>query len=372
MPRTILDDLVKMKEIDKGGMLSYCVNAPKHYEEAAEEARKTKLDSSKPQRIIVAGMGGSAISGELVKDWGKDTVAVPIDVCRDYRLPAHANEETLAFISSYSGETEETLSCLLDAIKKRCKVFCISSNGTLLKIADELRLQTLKIPEGFPSRAALPYLLMPILVFLEKLGLAQNVWEEISEAISVLEHVCSENGPEIALEENPSKSLAAKIDGKIPVIYGFGFYRSVAQRFKQQFNENSKIPAFWNSFPELDHNEIAGWERARRLAKHFSVVLLRDKNEPAEVKCRIEATKEILDSIGMETNEVWSVGRGKLSRMLSAILVGDFASVYLAILRRVDPTSVEAITRIKEAAAKTGTKKKIIEELKGLIKHGLG
>lgn len=361
-----------MKEIDKSGMLSYCVNASKYYKEAAEKARKIKLDSSKPQRIIVAGMGGSAISGELVKDWGRDTVAVPIEVCRDYRLPAHANEETLAFILSYSGETEETLSCLLDAVKKKCKVFCISSDGTLLRIADGLRVQTLRIPGGFPPRAALPYLLMPILVFLEKLGLAQNVWDEISESVSVLEHVCSENSPERALKENPSKSLAAKIDDRIPIVYGFGFYCSVAQRFKQQFNENSKIPAFWNNFPELDHNEIAGWERAGKLAKYFLAVLLRDKNEPAEVECRIEATKEILNGRGVKTSEVWSVGRGKLSRMLSAILIGDFASVYLAILRGVDPTPIETITKIKKAAAKTRTKEKIIEELQGLIKQGRG
>lgn len=366
MPQTVLDDLAKIKEIDKEGMLSFCINAPKHYREAAEKARQIKVDYPEPQKIIVAGMGGSAICGEFVKDWGQDTIAVPIEVCRDYRLPAHANEETITFLVSYSGETEETLGCLLDAVKKKCRVFCISSNGTLVRIANKLRIPALKIPKGVPPRAALPHLLMPILVLMEKLGLTSNIWEDISEATSVLEHVRGENAPEKPLRENPSKNLAEKIYGKIPVIYGYGFYCSVAQRFKQQLNENSKIPAFWNSFPELDHNEIAGWEKAGKLAKCFAVVLIRDKDEPVEVKCRIETSKEILHNRGVETHEVWGIGKGKLAKMLSATLAGDFTSVYLSILRGVDPTPVETISQIKEALAKTSIREKIIEELQKL------
>lgn len=366
MSQEILDNPAKIREIDKGKMLSFCVNAPSLYREAAEKAWQITAKYPKPNKIIVAGMGGSAIAGELVKDWARDIVPVPMEICRDYRLPVYADEETLTFIISYSGETEETLNCFLDAIKKRCMIFCASSNGFLLKIADELKIQTIRIPGGIPPRAALPYMLMPILVMLEKLGLISNLREEVSEAVSVLGHVCSKNSPKIPIKENPSKDLAAKINGKIPVVYGFGFYSSVARRFKQQFNENSKIPAFWNSFPELNHNEIVGWEKAKNV-EAFSAVLLRDKDEPIEARSHIEATREILIDKGVDVHEVWSVGKGRLAKILSTILIGDFTSIYLAILRRIDPTPVETISKIKEALTRVGSKEKIVTELQSLI-----
>ncbi|MCS7124163.1 MAG: bifunctional phosphoglucose/phosphomannose isomerase [Candidatus Bathyarchaeota archaeon] len=362
---SVLDDPARIKEIDRKGMLSFCVEAPKHHEYAVKIAEKVEINHLKPKAIIVAGMGASAIGGEILKDWGQGTLAIPLEVCRGYTLPAYANEETIAVILSYSGETEETLSCLFNAIEKKCNVFCVSSDGTMLKMAEKLKIPVLQVPEGIPPRAALPYLFTPLLVFLEKLNLISNVKEEISEAIKVLEHVCSENSPEKPLRINFSKKLAVNLEGTIPLIYGFGFYRSVAQRFKQQFNENSKIPAFWNVFPELNHNEIVGWENAEKLAKSFSAVLIRDENEPTEIKSHIAATKEILNDEGIETYEVWGKGRGKLAKMLSTVLIGDFTSVYLAILRGVDPTPVRTISELKEKIAKAGTRNRIIQRLMG-------
>jgi len=367
LSRVILDDLTKIREVDKENMLSFCINAPKLYKEAAEKAQEIIVKYSKPQRIIVAGMGGSAIAGELAKDWARDIIPVPMEVCRDYKLPAYANEETLIIVASYSGETEETLSCLLNAMRKSCKIFCISSNGILLKTASRLNVQTIKIPEGIPPRAALPYMLMSILWILEKLRLVSNIQSEVHEAISVLEQVCNENSPQIPVEENPSKSLAMKINGKIPVIYGFGFYSSVAQRFKQQFNENSKVPAFWNSFPELNHNEIVGWEKTADIVGIFSTVILRDKSEPLEVRSHIEATKEILADRGVEIHEIWSLGTERLAKMLSTILIGDFASIYLAILRGVNPTPIETISRIKRVLLSIGIREKLVAELQSLV-----
>ncbi|MEM2280410.1 MAG: bifunctional phosphoglucose/phosphomannose isomerase [Candidatus Bathyarchaeia archaeon] len=362
----VLDNLDEIRRIDKSDMLSFCINAPRHYMEAAEKARKSELDYPKPKMIIVAGMGASAMGGEFVRDWGRTVLTVPVEVCREYTLPAHAKDGAITFMVSYSGETEETLSCLLDAAKKGCKIFCISSDGTLLKIAEKMRVPALQIPKGIPPRAALPYLLMPLMVFMEKLGLVPNIWDEILEAKSVLEQICIENSPERRLEINPSKKLAVKVNGTIPIIYGFGFYRSVAQRLKQQFNENSKIPAFWNAFPELNHNEVVGWERAEGLAKYFSALFIRDKDEPLEVRARIEATKQILNSKGVNVQEIWRLGKGRLSKMVSATLIGDFASVYLAILRGVDPTPVETISWIKGEVAKTGVKEEIIKKLESL------
>ncbi|MEM3609130.1 MAG: SIS domain-containing protein, partial [Candidatus Bathyarchaeia archaeon] len=179
-----------------------------------------------------------------------------------------------------------------------------------------------------------------------------------------LKQISDANSPEKPLEENFSKTLAANIDGTVPVVYGFGIYRAVAQRFKQQFNENSKIPAKWETFPELNHNEIVGWEEAGKLAECFSVIFIRDQNETPEIRHRIEATKELLPKNLLKIFEVWSAGENSLAKMLSTILIGDFTSVYLAILRGIDPTPVKTIAKLKDKMEQTGIKKKIIEELR--------
>jgi glucose/mannose-6-phosphate isomerase len=356
-----------MKKIDSEGMLLFCVEAPKHYEEAARIAKNFSVDYPKPQTIIVAGMGGSAIGGELLKDWANDKTSVPIMVQRGYSLPAYANKNTLVLVTSYSGETEESLSVFLDAVKKGCKIICISSGGKLSEYAEKMSLPYIRIPKGIPPRAALPYLFTPLPIILEKIGLVSNVNVEIAEAVEILKDVCNENSPEKPVKANFSKALASKINGTIPTVYGFGFYRAVAQRFKQQFNENSKVPAKWESFPELNHNEIVGWEGAKELAKHFSVILIRDDDEPKEIRIRIEATKELISAESVKTFEVWSKGKTRLAKMLSTILIGDFTSVYLAILRGVDPTPVKTISLLKEKMRQSGVKEKILRELQKFV-----
>ncbi len=369
MPKTsILDNIDYIKRIDKSDMLSFCVDAAKHYGNAVQIAEKVVFDYTKPKAVIVAGMGGSAIGGELLKDWSYDMITIPVEVCREYTLPAFADKTTLTFIVSYSGETEEALSVFLDAVKRNCMMVCITSGGTLLDFAEKLKIPSVRIPEGIPPRAALPYLFTPKLIILEKLGVITRVSGGISEAVSVLRQVCSENAPQMPLKENFSKKIAAAVYGTVPVVYGLGFYRSVAQRFKQQFNENSKIPSKWEVFPELNHNEVVGWEEAEKLAHNFSVLILRDKNEAKPIRCRIEATKELLRSKVRGIYEVWSQGRGKLAKMLSTTAIGDFTSVYLAILRGIDPTPVKSISMLKDKIAKTGLKDKIIGELKNLVK----
>jgi len=368
LPQTILDDLAEMKRIDKSDMLSFCVEATEHYQKAAKLAEAVRINYSKPQTIIVAGMGGSAIGGELLKDWTRDKIDVPIEICREYSLPAYADERTLVFVVSYSGETEEALSMFLDAIKRNCMIFCISSGGKLLEFAEKLKLPYLRVPSGIPQpRAALPYLFLPMLVILEKLGLVSNVSSEISEAIEVLAQVKDENSPETPLNDNSSKMLASKINGTVPVVYGFGIYRAVAQRYKQQFNENSKVPAKWEFFSELNHNEIVGWEGAKELSNHFSTIFIREMDEPEEIRQRIEVTKELMSQEATKKIfEVWSSGQSRLAKMLYTIYIGDFTSVYLAILRGVDPTPVKTISLLKERITQSGVKKKIIGELRKL------
>lgn len=369
MPKaSILDDLNEIRRVDKSGMLSFCVDAAKHYGKAVQIAEKAAVNYPKPKSIIVAGMGGSAIGGELLKDWVQDVLPITVEVCREYKLPAYVGKDTLTFIVSYSGETEETLSVFLDVLKRKCMVICISSGGTLLDFAEKIKVPSLRVPAGIPPRAALPYLFIPMLIFLRRLGLVTEAEVEISEAITILKQICSENAPEKPFKGNFSKKLATNVCGTVPVVYGFGFYRSVAQRFKQQFNENSKVPSKWEVLPELNHNEIVGWEKAGKLANCFSAIIIRDKDEPEQTRCRIEATKELLSGKVAGIYEVWSRGKGKLAKMLSTTLIGDFTSVYLAILRGVDPTPVKTISMLKDKIAKTDVKEKIVDKLQSLAR----
>ncbi|MEM2099069.1 MAG: bifunctional phosphoglucose/phosphomannose isomerase [Candidatus Bathyarchaeia archaeon] len=364
-----LDEISEIRKIDKSNMLSFCIEAPKHYVEAAKIAEKFSFESSfkdHVDNIVVAGMGGSAISGELLKDWARDKVKVPIEVSREYSLPAYAHTHTAVIITSYSGETEESLSAFLDAIKRGCITVCISSGGSLQEFSEKLGVPHLRVPAGMAPRATLPYLFIPLLIVLEKIGLVSNVAHEFFAAINALKQVSTANSPEIPLKDNLSKSLAANICGTIPVVYSFGIYRSVARRFKQQFNENSKIPAKWEAFPELCHNEIVGWEYPGNLTKNFSAVLLRDKAEPAEVRSRIETTKTLMQPAVSKILEVWVEGKSTLAKMLSAICIGDFTSVYLAILRKIDPTPVKTINLLKAQMEQTSIKKEIIRELRKL------
>jgi len=357
-----LDNIDGIRRIDRSDMLAFCVDSAKHYRAAAKTAEKVSLSYSNPENIVVAGMGGSAIGGELLKDWARDKAQVPIEVCRDYVLPAYAGENSLVLVMSYSGETEESLSAFLDAVKRGCMVFCVSSGGSLLEFAEKLGVPYLRVPSGMPPRAAFPYMFVPLLRSMEKAGVVSGVSEELAGATKLLAEISGENAPEKSVKCNFAKMLASGINGSVPVVYGFGVYRSVAQRFKQQFNENSKVPSKWEFFSELDHNEIVGWEKAGELAKCFSTIFIRDKVESDAIRSRIETTKTLLPS-GSKMFEVWSQGKSVLTRMLSNVCIGDFTSVYLAILRGVDPTPVENINLLKEKMRQGGAKEKVKREL---------
>ncbi len=358
---SVLNDTSKIREVDKSDMLAFCVDAAKHYRESARIAEKISLRHTNPENIIVAGMGGSAIGGELLKDWARDKAQAPIEVSRAYSLPAYANDRSLVLVMSYSGETEESLSSFLDAVKRRCMVFCVSSGGSLLEFAENLGVPFLRVPSGIPPRAALPYMFVPQLKAVEKAGVVSGVSAELSEVTTLLGRVASENAPDKPVKDNFSKILASGIAKTAPVVYGFSVYRSVAQRFKQQFNENSKVPSKWEFFSELNHNEIVGWENTK-LTECFSTIFIRDKAEPDAIRSRIETTKTLLPS-GSKMFEVWSQGSCVLARMLSTICIGDFTSVYLAVLCGVDPTPVEKINLLKEKMKQVGTKEKVKREL---------
>jgi glucose/mannose-6-phosphate isomerase len=344
-------------------MLSFCVETPEHCREAAKLTESITIGYSKPRTIVVAGMGGSAIGGELLKDWTRDEIEVPVEVCREYSLPAYANKNTLVFVVSYSGETEETLSTFLDAMRRKCMVVSISSGGALHDFSERLNVPHVLVPTGMAPRASLPYLFLPMPLILEKIGLTSDVSVEISETVKVLREMSWLNSPEKPLSDNPAKTLAASVKGTVPIVYGFGFYRGVAQRFKTQFNENSKNPAKWEVFSELNHNDTVGWEGSDEFSKLLSVIFIREADEPDEIRRRIEATKELMSDKNIRLFDVWSAGNRRLSKMLSVVSMGDFVSIYLAVLRGVDPTPVQTISVLKDKLRRSGFKSRVLQEL---------
>jgi glucose/mannose-6-phosphate isomerase len=360
----ILNDVSQIKKIDRSGMLSYCLQAPSQYIEAQNLLREFSIDYPKPESIIIGGMGGSAIGGEILKDWCRDRISVPIGISRQYSLPKYANRKTLVLILSYSGETEEALSMFWDATKRNCMILCISSNGFLLKSASRRGLPFIKVPSGIPQpRAAFPFLFLPLIILLERIDLISNVEQETQEAIQILNRLKAENAMDIPFHRNYAKKLASSINHTIPVIYGFGIYRGATIRFKQELNENSKIPARYEFFPELNHNEIVSWDTEKRFLENMTAILIRDKNEPEEMRLRIKTTKDLIEKRGVSTREIWSSGDGDLAKMLSIVYIGDLTSIYLAILRGVDPASIVTIDQLKKEIKKSGFRKRILDEL---------
>lgn len=369
----VLDDPQTLRKIDKSNMLGLCLKTSEFCKEAITLARRFKLPKTvqvsgnlqikygKPKNIVIAGMGGSAIGGDLLRDWLLGRLGVPVEVCRDYYLPAYAGEETLVLVVSYSGETEEALCALLDAVKRKCMTVAVASGGTLISFAKKLHLPYFTARSGFQPRVAVPYLFFPLAIILEKLGLVSGLEKEMQETVRVLKKLATENSPEIPQKKNPAKKLAWQLRSTIPVVYGFRQYRGVACRFKSELNENSKIPAKYENFPELNHNDVVGWEASEKLTKKFTVILIRDREEPPEIRNRIEATKKLVLHKAAKVLEIQSVGESELARMFSVVFLGDLTSVYLAILLGVDPSPVEIITAMKNEMKR---KFDIVERLK--------
>lgn len=355
-----LDNMKKINAIDKGDMCSIEMKFPENCEDAIKRSEylvipkevkatdKLTIKYRKPEEIIVVGMGGSAIGGDLLKGWLRETLPIPLEVCREYSLPAYADEGTLVLVSSYSGNTEETLSMFLEALEKGCMTISITSNGLLQEFNEKLGLPFVKLPGGYPPRSAIPYLFFPLVVSLKKLGVLSGVDGEVEEAVTVLKQVREEIKPENPASRNLAKKLAKGVKGSIPFVCGFGFYQGVARRMKTQFNENGKTPAKAEFFPELNHNETVGWTGLRRLTKNFSVILIRDERELPEIRTRIDVTRKLVfDGGAKNVLEIYARGVGKLARMLSTMYIGDFASLYLGILYGFDPTPVKIIDELK-------------------------
>ncbi len=339
-----------IRAVDKSQMHLRIQNLYEQFETAFTILNaKSKISKSKVKSIVVTGLGGSAIGGDLVRTYVSGECAVPILVNRNYTLPAFVNASTLVVISSYSGNTEETLSAYHDAIKRHAQIFCITSGGKVEELALKHKHYTVKIPSGAPPRTAIGYSLVPMLQTLAKFGFIGDKQQEIAETARYLKEK-SLAYANFKDKQNLAVQLAKKCFGKLPIIYtSDDFTSAVGVRWKGQICENAKMLAYSNVFPELNHNELVGWNQYKDLLKKTTVIMLHDKSDHPRTAFRMRVTKSIIKKYASDVIDVESEGKSLLTRLFSLILLGDWVSYYLSILNGVDATPVKAIDFLKES-----------------------
>lgn len=359
-PQGVLDNPAAIRALDPHDMIGLTVAFPDQCRQGehigADFTAAAPPNRTSIQNIVVTGLGGSAIGGDLLRCLADEYGEAPLIVNRDYSLPAFVSSQTLVLAASYSGNTEETLSAYTAARARRAQIVCVTSGGELARRADADGVPVCLIPGGQPPRASTGYLFFPLLAILARRGLLKRMLAAgITETTELLDRLRKDWGPETPLENNPAKRLALALHNRLPVLYGSHGYRGVvANRWKCQFNENAKQHAFANVFPEQNHNEILAWTLANRQAPRWSVVYLRDPTE-REAMPRIARRVEVTESIigdAAESHEVWAEGDSLLARMLGLFYLGDFVSVYAAYLHGVDPTTIDGIDRLKAEMAK--------------------
>ena len=313
----------------------------------------TSISAQSFKNIVVLGMGGSAIGGDLLSDYLADELSIPIVVIRGYDIPKFVDENSLVFAVSYSGNTEETLSALKRCLEAKARVIALTSGGKFAALARENKFPVIKVPAGIQPRAAISYLFFPILKVLERMGIAKERHEETEETLNILQELSKEYDAKSPLKNNFAKKVAMRLYQHLPLIYGSkGLLEAVAMRWKTQINENSKWPCFWNVFSELDHNEIVGYEIENSINRQVKIVYLQDKEGLSRVEQRREITRKIIEDKVAEFIVCPTRGKGKMARMFSLIFLGDLASYYLAILNQVDPSPVACIEDLKKELAK--------------------
>lgn len=354
-----LNDPPNRQALDPQDMMGLVLAFPQQCREGytiGQQAWREPAGAATIRQVVVTGLGGSAIGGDLARCLMDEYGAVPLIVNRDYTLPRYVGPETLVLAVSYSGNTEETLAAYAEAKAEGAQRAVITSGGKIgaQAVADGVPIAV--VPGGQPPRSATGYLFFPMIAYLARCGLLdRDLSADIEETLAQLERMAGALGPDVPAAQNPAKRLAVALYEKLPVIYGSQGYRgAVAYRWKSQINENAKEAAFANVLPEQNHNEILAWTLAQRQAQNWSVVLLRDPQEAAvspRIARRAEVTKELI-ATEADVHEVWAEGRSLLARMFHLIYFGDFVSVYLAYLNGICPTVIAAIDHLKAELAK--------------------
>lgn len=309
-------------------------NFNKQFEAGLDTAKDIEIDIN-PKGVCICGMGGSALPGNLL-DIYLEKRDFPLLLQRDYSLPKEVSKDWLVVLISYSGNTEETLNCLKEAQERKLEIVLISSNGRMKEVAEEKKLPIAIIPKGLQPRIALGYQFSALAKIIEKAGLIDNT-KDILEL------------KKIKVDQEKAKKIAEKVKDKIPLIYASNKLKTIARIFKIAFNENSKTPAFWNYFPELNHNEMVGFQKKQ---EQFYFLIIKDKADAERIQKRMDLTKKLLEKQGLQGEIIEFQQKDLLKRAFSAILLSYWISYYLALSYNIDPEPVE-----------------IVEEFKGLMKR---
>jgi glucose/mannose-6-phosphate isomerase len=352
---SVLDDAARRAALDAQNMIALTHEFPEQCRKGLYIAMQFNPPTPRLpiQNVVVTGLGGSAVGGDLLRVLVEDNGEVPLVVNRDYQMPAFVNDRTFVIAASYSGNTEETLSAFEDAQDRGALLACVTSGGELAQRAAHYGTPVAFIPRGQPPRSAMGYLFIPMLMAAHKVGvIRRDPTGDLQNAIALLEKAREQWNADVPFEKNPAKQLAAKLYGKLPIVYGSQLYSTVvAFRWKTQLNENTKIHAYSNGYPEMNHNEILGWVLAKQQVPNLAVVLLRDQMERPKIVARVETTRRLF-ARAADVHEVFAEGQSLLARMLHAIYLGDWVSCYLALLYGVNPTDISYINLLKAVLEK--------------------
>lgn len=341
--------------VDRAGMYSLLKNFPAQVREAVEIGRAAHLPSRMAgiRQIVLCGLGGSAIGGDLLKSALARDLGVPFSVNRTYTLPASVGPGTLVIVSSYSGNTEETNAAHREALRKKAKILCITSGGNTRRLAVKHRSPLISIPPGLPPRAALGYSFFPLLIALGRIGFVPERRRDIRETLAVLDRLArTYSNPDP--EANAALQLAGRLRGRVGVIYSSAErFDAVNTRWRGQLAENGKSLAFGHVLPEMNHNELVGWKALTLPMSEMQVIFLRDRGDHPRIALRMELTRGVIARYTDHVEDVWSEGESPLARIFSLVVMGDWVSYYLAILNKQNPTPVKAIEYLKGELAKS-------------------
>ncbi len=343
-------DVERIQEVDRSRQLEDILSIPDQLRDAMWKVESARLEHQEsPGGLIVAGMGGSAIGGWLARAALGDRAQRPIVLARGYSLPPWTTPDTMVLCSSYSGNTEETLAAYEAAGVLGARRIVATTGGKLAEAARREGVPVVPLAGGFQPRAAVAYALVVALEVAAACGAGESLHSELDVAAAHTEELIDRWRPGGEQEDFP-KELARGLHGTVPQITGAGLTCPIGYRWKTQFNENAKIPAFFHELPELDHNEIVGWQTAAEMAR-FSAVFLDDADLHPRIRQRIELTRGLIASTAAGTFRVETVGGTRTERLLSLVVLGDLVSLYLAVLRGIDPTPVPVLDHLKSALA---------------------
>ncbi len=337
-------------QVDPGGMRDIIASLPDQISAAMHVGTRAQLPVDEAQRIFLVGMGGSAIAGDVFASWVADRSKVPIQVVRDYRLPSYARSEDLLVAVSYSGNTEETLAATAQGIKLGCRLIVITSGGKLAEVARTSGVPSFPLPTGLPPRGAFGHL-FGILAAISGDWTYSDPRAELDQAVAHLVDLRTRLRPESGMRSNRAKALAVRIKPAVPIIYAAPPFSAIARRWQTQLNENSKVLAFSSAFPEADHNELVGWIEDPRNRSHRPI-LLRDRDEAPDLRRQLDITVSLMKR-KTKIEQIQDDGPTLLSRLLGTLYLGDYVSLYLAVLRRVDPMVLKPIQALKARLAES-------------------